>query len=109
MGAAMALAHRAAARAAGKDTTLECASVSDGVNVAATSRKRRVGRPKDKGSKATRVVRKSVGVAAALGAVCALIAALAGAVEADKMWRLTKPAERGAGMVGRRRGSLSNL
>ena len=108
MGAAMALAHRAAAREAGKDTTLECGfsvSVSDGVNVDATSRKRRVGL----GRKATRVVRKSVGVAAALGAVCALIAALAGAVEADKMWRLTKPAERGAGMVGRRRGSLSNL
>ena len=99
MGAAMALAHRAAARAAGKDTTLECASAPHSVSVGVN----------DKGSKATRVVRKSVGVAAALGAVCALIAALAGAVEADKMWRLTKPAERGAGMVGRRRGSLSNL
>ena len=41
--------------------------------------------------------------------LCALIAALAGAVEADKIWRLTKPAERGVAMLGRRRRSLSNL
>jgi hypothetical protein len=99
MGAAMSLAHRAAAEAAGKETTLEC-----GVSA---SKKTRVVRPR--GSKTTRVVRKSVGVVAALGAMCALIAALAGAVEADKMWRLTKPAERGVAMLGRRRGSLSNL
>ena len=104
MGAAMALAHRAAAEAAGKDTTLECGVFFRTENA---KKNTRVVRPR--GSKTTRVVRKSVGVVAAFGAVCALIAALAGAVEADKMWRLTKPAERGVAMLGRRRGSLSNL
>ena len=104
MGAAMALAHRAAARAAGEETTLAC-GVSDGSSFAPAER--RVVRLRER--EMTRVVRKPVGVAAAFGAVCALIAALAGAVEADKMWRLAKPAERGVGTIGRRRGSLSNI
>ena len=105
MGAAMALAHRAAARAAGRETTLECGGPDGFSEGPFETRAVRRGR----GSKTTRVVRKSVGVVAAFGAVCALVAALAGAVEADKMWRLTKPAERGVATLGRRRGSLSNL
>ena len=101
----MALAHRAAARAAGRETTLECGGPDGFSEGPFETRAVRRGR----GSKTTRVVRKSVGVVAAFGAVCALVAALAGAVEADKMWRLTKPAERGVATLGRRRGSLSNL
>jgi hypothetical protein len=104
MGAALSLVHRARVHADGRDTALQCVALGVGketkvaVGIGAKSR-------------TGRTVRRWVGFTAAAGSVCALFAALAGAVEADKLWRLTKPAEReirGLSMA-RKRGSLSNL
>jgi hypothetical protein len=122
MGAALSLVHRASLHAAGKDTALGCSAAAPnagagrriGSSEAATegvSRKRA-------GRSVKHRVRRWAGFVAAFGSVTALVFALAAAVEADALWRLTKPAERGIGMMGpgignaersRKRGSVASM
>ena len=109
MGAALSLAHRAAQHSVGVETTLACAASSSG---GSSTYKKKVAVGIGAKSRTGRTVRRGGGFLCAAGALIALVAALAGAVEADKMWRLTKPAERIMGPGGiamRKRGSLSNF
>lgn len=109
MGAALSLAHRAAQHSVGVETTLACAASSSG---GSSTYKKKVAVGIGAKSRTGRTIRRWVGFLCAAGALIALVAALAGAVEADKMWRLTKPAERIMGPGGiamRKRGSLSNF